>query len=175
MYILDMLQLRTSIMKKKINKIKLDQLLFEVKSEIDSTLYMVNFQLPSCTCLDFNKYHWPCKHICALFIYVPGCSFEDLPQIFQNNVFISPDPRYSITNNTDQLIINKVTVLNEKNENVTINTSVNPSSDLELTTSGNISNIPAQCRELLKKNDRFNLHHRRKSTSRMVKRTRYFK
>lgn len=60
-------------------------------------LYMVNFQLPSCTCLDFKKYHWPCKHICALFIYVPGCSFEDLPQTFQNNVFISPDPRYSIT------------------------------------------------------------------------------
>jgi len=78
--------------------------------------------------LDFKKYHWPCKHICALFIYVPGCSFEDLLQTFQNNVFISPDPRYSITNNTDYEIQNNVKGLNENNENDI--TSVHPSSNI---------------------------------------------
>jgi len=95
--------------------------------------------------LDFKKYHWSCKHICALFIHVPGCSFEDLPQTFQNNVFISPDPRYSISNNADHEIQKSVTALNENNGNAT--TSVNSSSN----TNENISNIPAQCRELLKK------------------------
>jgi len=134
----------------------MDKLLFEVKSESDSSSYIVNFQLPSCTCLDFKKYHWPCKHVCALFIYVPECSFENLPQTFQNNVFILSDPRYSITNNSDheiELIQNSVTALNENNENTI--TSVNPSSS----TNENISNIPAQCKiyqpyaifELLKK------------------------
>ncbi|KAF0711957.1 zinc finger BED domain-containing protein 1-like [Aphis craccivora] len=100
---------------KKCLKIKLDKLLFEVKSEIARVL-------------DFKKYHWPCKHICALFIYVPGCSFEDLLQTFQNNVFISPDPRYSITNNTDYEIQNNVKGLNENNENDI--TSVHPSSNI---------------------------------------------
>jgi len=89
---------------------------------------MVNFQLPSCTCLDFKKYHWSCKHICALFIYVPGCSFEDLPKTFQNNVFIPPDPRYSINNNTGYEIQNNVKGFNENNENTI--TSVHPSSNI---------------------------------------------
>lgn len=77
-----------------------------------------------------------------------GCSFKDLPQIFQNNVCISPDPQYFITNNTDheiQLIQNSFIDLNENYENAT--TSVNPSFD----TNENISNILAQCPELFRK------------------------
>jgi len=30
-------------------------------------------------------------------MYVPGYSFNDLPEKFKNNVYISADPRYSIT------------------------------------------------------------------------------
>jgi len=38
-----------------------------------------------------------------LFIYVPGYSFNDLLDKFKNNVYISTDPRYSITSPQEEI------------------------------------------------------------------------
>lgn len=122
---------------------------------------VVNLNLPSCTCMDFKKYHWPCKHICALFINVPGHSFNDFPIKFKNNVFISSDPRFSITyNNTNSTIANPlhtpITVINNDNFNTNENIISNDPNIIENEETNSI-NIPVQCREVLKKNNRFNL------------------
>lgn len=41
---------------------------FSVQSSSDpSLLYTVDFGKPSCTCPDFYKFRFPCKHMCAIF------------------------------------------------------------------------------------------------------------
>jgi len=83
---------------------------FHVKSEDGTCVYTINFLIPNCTCIDYIKFHWPCKHLCAIFLYIPGYSFDDLPENFLNNPFISPDPRYSITNVHSKEILTKTPV-----------------------------------------------------------------
>ncbi|KAL4154222.1 hypothetical protein QTP88_002049 [Uroleucon formosanum] len=90
---------------------------FNVKSEDGTCAYTINFQIPNCTCIDYIKFHWPCKHICAIFFYIPGYSFDDLPEYFLNNPFISADPHYSIKNVHSKEILTKspVNVLEKEN------------------------------------------------------------
>ncbi|KAL4088859.1 hypothetical protein QTP88_023943 [Uroleucon formosanum] len=135
---------------KRINKLALLEHHFEVQSENGSNVYVVDFTVPSCTCLDFEKYHWPCKYLCALFIYVPGYSFNDLPEKFKNNVHLSADPRYSIT--SPQEDISSID-LNMQNT-----TTATPTrlilKEQKITSAENIdnnSNLPIQSREILKK------------------------
>ncbi|KAE9543481.1 hypothetical protein AGLY_002281 [Aphis glycines] len=98
----------------KIKKLELEHT-FHVKSEDGTCVYTINFLIANCTCIDYIKFHWPCKHLCAIFLYIPGYSFDDLPEIFLNNPFISPDPRYSITNRyVDYLNLDPIT-LNPRN------------------------------------------------------------
>lgn len=100
----------------KIKKLELEHT-FHVKSEDGTCVYTINFLIANCTCIDYIKFHWPCKHLCAIFLYIPGYSFDDLPEIFLNNPFISPDPRYSITNVHSKEILTKspVHVLEKEN------------------------------------------------------------
>lgn len=90
---------------------------FNVKSEDGTCAYTIDFQIPNCTCIDYIKFHWPCKHICAIFLYIPGYSFDDLPEHFSNNPFISADPHYSIKNVHSKKILTKspVNVLEKEN------------------------------------------------------------
>jgi len=44
---------------------------FNVKSDDTGNVYCVHFgdvnSMPYCTCEDWIRYHWPCKHMCAVF------------------------------------------------------------------------------------------------------------
>lgn len=127
---------------KRINKLTLLEHQFEVQSENGSNVYVVDFTVPSCTCLDFEKYHWPCKHLCAVFIYVPGYSFNDLPEKFKNNVYISADPRYSITSPREEIS----TIIVQNTTNATTEQKNIKAKNIE-----NDINLPIQSREILKK------------------------
>lgn len=35
-------------------------------------------RMPSCSCLDWSKYHLPCKHMLSIFFHFPGHSWEFL-------------------------------------------------------------------------------------------------
>nr|XP_037280343.1 uncharacterized protein LOC119173651 [Rhipicephalus microplus] len=44
--------------------------MFSVRSErSDDDVYIVDFTKPSCTCPDFRKHKYPCKHFCVVFKY----------------------------------------------------------------------------------------------------------
>jgi len=136
---------------KRINKLTLLEHQFEVQSENGSNVYyVVDFTVPSCTCLDFEKYHWPCKHICALFIYVPGYSFNDLPEKFKNNVYISTDPRFSITSPQDEISTIDVNMQNTTTA-ATTRIILKEQKNTSAENIDNNSNLPIQSREILKK------------------------
>ncbi|KAH8021970.1 hypothetical protein HPB51_019614 [Rhipicephalus microplus] len=56
---------------------------FTVHSErSDDDLYTVDFTKPSCTCTDFRKHKYPCKHFCVVFKYSDRWGFSSLPQSY---------------------------------------------------------------------------------------------
>ncbi|KAL3188143.1 hypothetical protein MRX96_004138 [Rhipicephalus microplus] len=58
---------------------------FTVHSErSDDDLYTVDFTKPSCTCPDFRKHKYPCKHFCVVFKYSDRWGFSSLPQSYLN-------------------------------------------------------------------------------------------
>ncbi|KAH7964381.1 hypothetical protein HPB51_027380 [Rhipicephalus microplus] len=50
----------------------------------DDDLYTVDFTKPSCTCPDFRKHKYPCKHFCVVFKYSDRWGFSSLPQSYLN-------------------------------------------------------------------------------------------
>ncbi|KAL3193842.1 hypothetical protein MRX96_000130 [Rhipicephalus microplus] len=57
---------------------------FTVHSERSDDLYTVDFTKPSCTCPDFRKHKYPCKHFCVVFKYSDRWGFSSLPQSYLN-------------------------------------------------------------------------------------------
>lgn len=55
---------------------------FKVNCQTTAQQYSVSFgsesEMPSCTCKDWQKNLLPCKHFCAVFNLVPGCSWDSL-------------------------------------------------------------------------------------------------
>ena len=46
---------------------------------------------PSCTCKDWVRWHIPCKHLFAVFNYVPGWNWNSLPQCYLHSAYLSMD------------------------------------------------------------------------------------
>ncbi|XP_077528080.1 uncharacterized protein LOC144139664 [Haemaphysalis longicornis] len=58
---------------------------FAVQSERDDDeAHTVEFCKPLCTCPDFAKHKYPCKHFCAVFKHISGWSFASLPDSYRN-------------------------------------------------------------------------------------------
>ncbi|XP_077529174.1 uncharacterized protein LOC144141492 [Haemaphysalis longicornis] len=54
---------------------------FAVRSKKNSEeKHTVDFNTPSCTCFDFAKSKYLCKHFCAVFDHIEGWSFLSLPE-----------------------------------------------------------------------------------------------
>ncbi|XP_062567168.1 uncharacterized protein LOC134229431 [Saccostrea cucullata] len=53
---------------------------FQVTSTDGENSYTVNLDnpMPSCSCLDWKKFHLPCKHMLNIFFHYPGYSWEFL-------------------------------------------------------------------------------------------------
>ncbi|KAL5022779.1 hypothetical protein ScPMuIL_001934 [Solemya velum] len=53
--------------------------LFHVKSETGTTLYLCDMAIPSCSCLDFKKTYWLCKHLLGVMQHYPAYDWDTLP------------------------------------------------------------------------------------------------
>ena len=49
--------------------------------------------LPWCTCQDFQRTRWPCKHFFSVFKHVTNCGFTKLPEHYLANPLITLDSR----------------------------------------------------------------------------------
>ncbi|KAJ8270411.1 hypothetical protein GJAV_G00114240 [Gymnothorax javanicus] len=48
--------------------------------------------MPSCSGKDWQKNLLLCKHFCAVFLFIPGCGWEQLPVKYRDNPLYSLDP-----------------------------------------------------------------------------------
>lgn len=66
--------------------------IFGVQSYTDKAkFYCVNFHDSSCTCFDFVSHRLPCKHMCAIFEFVPSWGFAQLNSAYINSPYITLD------------------------------------------------------------------------------------
>ncbi|XP_062585887.1 uncharacterized protein LOC134247563, partial [Saccostrea cucullata] len=54
---------------------------YAVHSVDSNNIYRVMFSdtEPTCTCLDYSRHHLPCKHMLAVMMSLPECSWDNLP------------------------------------------------------------------------------------------------
>ncbi|XP_053373995.1 uncharacterized protein LOC128546738 [Mercenaria mercenaria] len=64
-------------------------------SDITYSLSFVNM-MPVCSCLDFKKKHWPCKHLLGVMLNFPDYSWESLNAVYTGQNCFSLDQ--SLTN-----------------------------------------------------------------------------
>lgn len=61
----------------------------------ESSTHHIDFGLsngqPSCTCGDWSKTHYPCKHFFAVFLYQSGWRWESLPEAYLNSPYMCSD------------------------------------------------------------------------------------
>lgn len=69
---------------------------FNVKSATCDQVYQVDLgkDLPQCSCYDFQKTHWPCKHMLAIFEHYPGNGWEFLPVVYTENIYFNIDKSF---------------------------------------------------------------------------------
>ena len=77
---------------------------FRVRSQGSLKLeYMVQLQVPSCTCESWLKTHFPCKHFFAVFNAYEEWDFSRLPDSYLSNVFITLDCiGFGVTKDTNE-------------------------------------------------------------------------
>ncbi|XP_050989782.1 uncharacterized protein LOC127179967 isoform X2 [Labeo rohita] len=69
--------------------------IFSVHSQTSQEKHQVNFgtddELPSCTCIDWQRHLLPCQHFCAIFTLVPGWGWENLSAAYRTNPLFTFD------------------------------------------------------------------------------------
>lgn len=62
---------------------------FRIKSEWEmGGFYEVDFNLPSCSCLDFRKSKLACKHFGAVLLLTDGWAFSRLPAAYRDGPYL---------------------------------------------------------------------------------------
>ena len=69
---------------------------FLVKSQSDcGKSYKVQFgdfhTMPSCSCFDWQKHHWPCKHFLAIYKHFPGWGWERMSPSYTLSPYFTID------------------------------------------------------------------------------------
>lgn len=67
--------------------------IFSVRSSLQhSHFHEVNLEEPKCTCEQWEKFHYPCKHFFGVFnFFDEEWSFDSLPSHYRNSVFVTLD------------------------------------------------------------------------------------
>lgn len=79
------------------NIVQLDKRSFRVTSVDSSNTYHVSFgcnsdaSMPYCECYDWKKYHWPCKHFCAIFQHVATHGWNSLAADYRDSPYFCLD------------------------------------------------------------------------------------
>ena len=72
---------------------------FHVKfSSKSNQNHLANFSTPSCSCADWRKTQYPCKHFFAVFATYEEWDFNSLPVNYRNSVFITLDTEHLAIN-----------------------------------------------------------------------------
>ncbi|CAC5389160.1 unnamed protein product [Mytilus coruscus] len=79
-----------------------------VRSVESDNVYQVrlNDDLPKCSCPDWTKHHWPCKHMLAVMMNMPNKDWNTLPEYYKATPHFNIDYRLLETNRTETLIVN---------------------------------------------------------------------
>jgi hypothetical protein len=66
---------------------------FKVSGSDGSQEYMLDLSdsLPKCSCPDWKRFHFPCKHMLSVLLKVEGCGWDDLSEEFTGSPFINVD------------------------------------------------------------------------------------
>lgn len=67
--------------------------MFQVKSMDSGNVYDINLsaQSPCCSCVDWQKYHLPCKHMLAVFQHFPSWEWDFLPSEYRDSPHFNLD------------------------------------------------------------------------------------
>ncbi|CAG2191830.1 unnamed protein product [Mytilus edulis] len=79
-----------------------------VRSVESDNVYQVrlNDDLPKCSCPDWRKHHWPCKHMLAVMMNMPNKDWNTLPEYYKATPHFNIDFGLLETNRTETLIVN---------------------------------------------------------------------
>jgi len=79
------------------NIVQVDECNFRVTSVDSRSMYNLSFgsnsnlSMPYCECYDWNKFHWPCKHFCAIFQHVTTHGWNSLAADYRDSPFFCLD------------------------------------------------------------------------------------
>lgn len=63
----------------------------------ESSTHHIDFGItsgqPSCTCGDWAKTHFPCKHFCAIFLYMSNWGWDSLPSSYLGSAYLCADTK----------------------------------------------------------------------------------
>lgn len=70
---------------------------FSVRSPESHNLYtmLINTTGPYCSCSDWKKNHWPCKHLLALLTQYPAYGWDFLPSVYKNQPLFTLDVAFT--------------------------------------------------------------------------------
>lgn len=70
---------------------------FTVQSAETDNRYDIVYgeEIPHCTCPDWKRYHWPCKHLLAVITNIPSGSWDLLPQKYTSQPLFNLDTNFS--------------------------------------------------------------------------------
>lgn len=99
---------------------------FDVHSVDSNNVYkvMITNTEPTCTCEDYARHHLPCKHMLAVIMSVPHCSWDTLPNGYKTC------PHFSLDQNIIQQCIQSIP---DCQSNPATVQSENPDRDIQLT------------------------------------------
>ena len=65
---------------------------FNIQSVDSENVYFLNLKTPECSCKDWEKHHFPCKHMLAVITNFPGITWDELPSQFKDYPAFNIDP-----------------------------------------------------------------------------------
>lgn len=74
---------------------------FVVNSDSGAS-YQVNTDVPACTCLDWQQYNWPCKHILKVMLDYPAYGWEFLPETYRNLPSFNLDTTFDMEDSEEE-------------------------------------------------------------------------
>ena len=111
--------------------------------------------MPSCTCPDYKRYHWPCKHMLAIFHYFPNDGWDSLPEAYKNcavfnldslgtvRTIAQNDPNIALPSPADTETVEELSV--PEISNVTRNDTAENSEEM----STNLEKLAIQSRDII--------------------------
>ena len=89
---------------------QIDNSTFVIRSKDSSVTYEVRFgndtTMPHCECFDWNKFHWPCKHFCAVFRNFASSGWDQLSMEYRSSpYFVIDNDVIAMSSSSDGVVV----------------------------------------------------------------------